>query len=268
MALTLMYITNNPSIAKIADEAGVDRIFVDLEIIGKVERQGHLDTVISRHSLEDISNIKKSLINSKLLVRVNPINDKSLEEIDEVINRGAEIIMLPMFKTSYEVKTFIKFVDGRATTCLLLETKEAVEQLNEIIKIEGIDEIHIGLNDLHISYNKKFMFELLTDGTVEHICRIIEKKYIKYGFGGIASLGNGAIPPENIIPEHYRLGSSMVILGRSFCDLKKNSLYEVKNIFNNEVKKIRAYESKVKLYLDKELDSNRLDLKNKIAKIL
>ena len=31
MALKLMYITNNPEIAKIAEEAGVYRIFVDME---------------------------------------------------------------------------------------------------------------------------------------------------------------------------------------------------------------------------------------------
>ena len=31
MALKLMYITNNPKVAKIAEEAGVDRIFVDME---------------------------------------------------------------------------------------------------------------------------------------------------------------------------------------------------------------------------------------------
>ena len=33
--LKLMYITNRPEIAGIAEEAGVYRIFVDLETIGK-----------------------------------------------------------------------------------------------------------------------------------------------------------------------------------------------------------------------------------------
>ena len=40
MALKLMYITNKPEVAKIAQNAGVDRIFVDLEIIGKEEKNG------------------------------------------------------------------------------------------------------------------------------------------------------------------------------------------------------------------------------------
>lgn len=40
MALSLMYITNKPQIAEIAESAGVDRIFVDMEYIGKADRQG------------------------------------------------------------------------------------------------------------------------------------------------------------------------------------------------------------------------------------
>lgn len=40
MPLKLMYITDQPEIAQIAESAGVDRIFVDLEYIGKSDRQG------------------------------------------------------------------------------------------------------------------------------------------------------------------------------------------------------------------------------------
>ena len=46
MALKLMYITNRPEVAQIAESAGVDRIFVDLEYIGKAQRQGGMDTAI------------------------------------------------------------------------------------------------------------------------------------------------------------------------------------------------------------------------------
>ena len=53
MALRFMYITNDEQIAKIAEACGVDWIFIDLEINGKEQRQGHLDTVISRHRIGD-----------------------------------------------------------------------------------------------------------------------------------------------------------------------------------------------------------------------
>ena len=240
-----MYITNQPEVAKIAQDAGVDRIFVDLEIIGKIERQGHLDTVISKHEIEDVSRIKEVLTSSDLLVRVNPIHEGSKEEIDEVIRRGANVVMLPMFKTRQEVEKFVEYVDGRVTTCLLLETKEAVENLQDILSVKGIDEIHIGLNDLHLAYKKKFMFELLSEGLVEALCNSIVERGIKYGFGGIARLGQGMLPAEYIIPEHYRLGSTRVILGRSFCDLKQvNS--DIEELFKSGISEIREYENELK----------------------
>ena len=62
MALKLMYITNNIDVARIAENAGVDRIFIDLETVGKQERQGGMDTVQSHHTLEDISKIKRALV--------------------------------------------------------------------------------------------------------------------------------------------------------------------------------------------------------------
>ena len=48
MALELMYITNRADVAELAQRAGVDRVFVDMEYIGKDKRQGGLDTVQSR----------------------------------------------------------------------------------------------------------------------------------------------------------------------------------------------------------------------------
>ena len=43
--LDLIYITNNPQVAKIAEDSGVDWIFVDMEFIGKDDRQGGLDKI-------------------------------------------------------------------------------------------------------------------------------------------------------------------------------------------------------------------------------
>ena len=51
MALKLMYLTNDPKIAKIAQDVSVDRIFLDLETRGKAERQANMDTVISHNSI-------------------------------------------------------------------------------------------------------------------------------------------------------------------------------------------------------------------------
>lgn len=241
-----MYLTNDEKIAKMAEDSGVDWIFVDLEINGKEERQGHLDTVISKHSLEDIKKIKKVLTKSKLMVRINPMFYGSKNEIDKVVEYGADIIMLPFFKKSEEVKQFIEYVNKKTKTCLLLETPEAVENIESILEIEGIDYLHVGLNDLHLGYKKDFMFELLADGTVEMIANKVKEKGIEYGFGGIAKIGEGNLPAENIIAEHYRLGSKMVILSRSFCDAKgATRLIQLEESFNTGVRQIREYEEQL-----------------------
>ena len=149
MALEYFYITNSPEYAKACERAGVDRIFVDMEYIGKDERQGGLDTVKNHHTVEDVKNVRAAISKSKLLVRVNPIHDGSKEEIEAVITAGADYIMLPMWKSVDEVKEFIRLVGKGAKTVLLLETDEARLCLDEVIKLDGIDEIYIGLNYLH-----------------------------------------------------------------------------------------------------------------------
>lgn len=267
--LKLMYITNNIEIAKIADDTGVDRIFVDMEIIGKKERQGGLDTVQSHHTLDDIIKIRKIIKKSELLVRVNPIHDGSEAEVRQAIQNGADVLMLPYFKTLEEIKTFFRYVDDKAKTCLLVETPEAVALIDEILMIPDVHEIHIGLNDLHLGYHKKFMFELLTDGTVQMLCEKFKKAGITYGFGGIARLGHGALPAEYIIAEHYRMGSKMAILSRSFCNTgKEYHVSEVERLFKNEVEKIRQYEKKCSDYTEEQLKENYEVLAEKVAEII
>ncbi len=246
MALKLMYITNNPVVATVAENAGVDRIWIDLEWIGKEERQSGMDTVKSNHVIEDVAKLRPFVKKSELMVRVNPLHDKSKEEIDVVIASGADLIMLPFFHSADEVKQFISLVNGRARTMLLLETKEAYEILDEIVNISGINEIHIGLNDLHLSYGMTFMFELLANGMVEKACEIIGRAKIPYGFGGVAKLGEGLLPAENVIAEHYRLGSSMAILSRTFCDTWTDKHEDtLAQIFNCGVKALRDYEAEL-----------------------
>lgn len=242
MPLKLMYITNNPDVARIAEENGVDRIWVDLETLGKEARQPGMNTVKSNHTLSDVSVIRDSISTSDLLVRVNPLNENSKNEIDEAINRGADIVMLPMFRTADDAKRFVDFVNGRAKVLLLLETIDAEKNIESIVSLDGIDEIHIGLNDLHLEHKQKFMFELLANGNVEALAKTLKKNNIPFGFGGIARLDEGKLPAQHIIAEHYRLGSSMAILSRSFCDSINNSIGIVKEQFEQGMARLRHYE--------------------------
>ena len=230
----------------------MDRIFIDMEYIGKSARQGGMNTVQCHHTVEDIRNVRSVLTKSELLVRCNPIHDATAdygsteEEIDSIVEAGADIIMLPYFKTAGEVSRFLKAVNGRCRTILLFETPDSVANLDEIIALPGIDEVFVGLNDLSLGYGKKFMFELRSDGTVEKICMKFRLKGMTYGFGGIAAIGTGMLPAEAILKEHYRLGSSMVILSRSFCNyLLIHDMDVIREKFMTGLRIIRAFESEI-----------------------
>jgi 2-keto-3-deoxy-L-rhamnonate aldolase RhmA len=268
MAMTLMYITNKTEVARIAEQSGVDWIFVDLEFHGKSERQVGRNTVISKHTIDDVKKIRSVLSRSQLLVRVNPIWTDSKHEIDTVIAAGADIIMLPYFKTLEEVETFISCVNGRGKTCLLLETPEAVTLISEIVKIQGIDFIHIGLNDLAIAHGMKFIYELLADGTIDKLAKEITKCNIAFGFGGIARVGKKKPPAEDVIAEHYRLGSSMVILARSFCDSSVNDIVMIEHTFRSGVADIRVVEQKLLSLPSSFFEQNRLSVQADILKVV
>ena len=256
--LKLMYITNDPTVAKIAADAGVDRIFIDMEVLGKAERQGGMDTVQSYHVPEDIAKVRAAVGGgTEIMARVNPLNPNSQAEIDASVENGADVIMLPMWHTADDLRRLVSMVDGRAKVMPLLETDTAADTLPEALSIPGIDQMHIGLNDLHLCYHQKFMFQLLTDGTVDRLCAELREASIPYGFGGVGRPGSGTLPAEYIIGEHYRLGSQYVILSRSFCNTEKTTdLDEIRRIFAEGVADIRRVERDCAAWTQKRFDEN------------
>ncbi|MBT8436459.1 MAG: aldolase, partial [Gammaproteobacteria bacterium] len=202
--IRLIMITNAPVLARQAQRAGIERIFVDLEQIGKQERQGHLDTLISSHSMEDVIGIRRVLDSSELIVRINPLHVESGQEIEKAIENGADILMLPMFRKAAEVAEVCAKVDGRVSVMPLVETIGAVDCLSEVVDLPGVSEIYIGLNDLHLEMGLKFMFEPLADGLLDTMAVTIKRAGLPFGFGGIARVGEGSVPGELILAEHAR----------------------------------------------------------------
>lgn len=214
--LKLMILCDDAASAIDAQNAGVDRVFYDLEFIGKAERQHGRNTVLSHNSIEDIPSIKKVMSTSELLVRTNPIHAYTKMEVEKAIEYGADVLMLPMVIDQHDAETYVKLVDGRAKVCIMIETAAALARIDKILAVKGVDELFIGLNDLHISMGLTFMFELLNDGLVEYIANKCNKANMPFGFGGIARIGEGMLPSDNILGEHVRLGSTSVILSRTF----------------------------------------------------
>ncbi len=268
--LKLMYITNNPQIAEIAADAGVDRIFIDMEVLGKQQRQGNIDSVKSAHTPEDIYRVREAIGNSaQILARVNPLNPNSEQEIDASVENGADLIMLPMWRSAQDISRFLQMVGRRAKTMPLLETKEADCSLPEVLKLQGIDELLIGLNDLHLSYGRKFMFELLADGTVARLCAQMKAAGIPYGFGGVGRPGTGLLPAQYILAEHYRLGSGCVILSRSFCNttlLRDEQL--IRETFVEGIRDIRKCEAELAAWSERDFEENRLRVCDCVQRVI
>ena len=214
--LELIQITNDPAFARRCDALDGMRLFVDLERLGKAERQAGRSTFISQHEVADVGKVKAQLRRSRLMVRVNPVNPGTRAELQAVLDAGADLLMLPMFSDAAQLRGFLRLVDGRAPVVPLLETAGALASLLEWIDTPGLAEVYVGLNDLHASLGRRFMFEPLAEGLVDQVAHVVHGRGLDFGFGGIARLDEGLLPGRDVLAEHLRLGSRSVILSRTF----------------------------------------------------
>lgn len=268
-SLQLMMIVNDPPIARYVANHGVDRIFVDLERLGKLERQGHRDTWLSRHTLEDVAKVREAIGKATLLVRLNPWHSGSPDEIEAAIGAGADLLMLPMFKTAREVEDFCRVVNGRRPVIPLAETAEAMAILPRVARLPGVAEIYIGLNDLHLSLGMRFMFEPLANGMLDEAAAQLKEIGIPFGFGGLARVGEGHLPAEMIVAEHVRLGSTRAILSRTFHRQASNLDVLLRDMdFPAEVARLRAAYRQAQSCDDGTLTRNRLAVREIVANIV
>ncbi len=215
--LTLKLITNDPQVAAYAVANGVGRIMVDIERLGKAERQAGRSTVISDHQIADVGRIRAVLPGAELLLRVNPWHAESVAEIRAGIGAGASLIMLPMARHEDEVAAAAAEASRHGVGIVpLVETTQAMVRLHRIVQVPGVREIYLGLNDLHLGLGLDFMFEPVASGLLDHLAAVVRASGLPFGFGGVATVGGGHIPAELVLAEHVRLGSRRVILSRAF----------------------------------------------------
>ena len=257
--MELFYITNEIDEAVRAEEAGVDRIFIDTEVLGKDLRQNSFDMVHNAHRLEDIQNLRDK-IKITIMTRINPVNDNTADEIEKAVLYGTDYIMLPYFKSIDEVQGTAEIINGRVKFVPLVETAEAVEILEQILNFGMADEIHIGLNDLRLSRGKKFLFEPLSDGLLDEIADLINSYKVPWGFGGLACLGRGELPSDLVISEHKRLGSTRAILSRQFRNPENREDFDL----SGELKKLRNRIEESENYTPEEKKKK----KNRVAEII
>lgn len=215
--MRFMLITNDPDIARYAEHSGIDRIFLDMEFLGKKTRQGHLDTHKAVHTFVDIEAVRSVIERAELMVRLNPLHEATQPEVDEAIRVGADRLMLPMFNTEADVCAFQKCVRGRVPITYLAETPSALSSMRSWLELLGpYDQVHIGLNDLSLGAGLTFLFEPLALGMLEEPTNLLRQSGTEFGVGGVARPGRAELPADWVLGEHVRLGSDWVILSRAF----------------------------------------------------
>jgi len=259
--MDFLQITNDPVLARRCDAIPGMRLFVDLEINGKAERQAGRNTFISTHHLDDVGRIKAELHRSQLMVRVNPLHAGTAKELDAVLGQGADLVMLPMFHTPDELQAFSRMVAGRVPIVALLETAGALRSLDDWVNTPDLWEVFVGLNDLHLSLGCRFMFEPLAQGILDRLAVRVQSQGLRFGFGGIARLDEGLLPGRWVLAEHVRMGSEAVILSRTFHRGEAAVSYE------SQVRPLRLAERELQARTAHQMEADRLRTREAIEVI-
>ncbi|MCA0213587.1 MAG: aldolase [Proteobacteria bacterium] len=259
--IDLLQVTNDPALARQCDAIEGMRIFLDLETMGKAERQAGHNTFISTHQMQDVARVKSQLRRAQLMVRVNPLHGGTAAELDAVLAQGADLVMLPMFHHAAELAAFSGLVAGRVPIVALLETAQALACLDDWVGTPGLFEVFVGLNDLHLSLGCRFMFEPLAQGHVDRVAGAAHRQGLRFGFGGIARLDEGLLPGRDVLAEHLRLGSRAVILSRTFRGDDPAAALAP------GVTALRAAEQALQLRSAQQVESDRLRIAQRIAQL-
>jgi len=235
--MVLSFITNDTAMAAAGESAGIERVLIDLERLGKAERQCGRRLFLSDHRLGDVRRMKQALGTADIMVRLDPLHAGSRWQIDQVIRDGAAIVMLPWFHRLEQAQEFIDLVEGRAAVALLVETPEAVAVLRSLCKLPGVAEIHVGLNDLSLALNRPFLFDVIADGTMDRICAILRGSGVSFGFGGIGSLSRNDLPihPEWVLAEQVLQGATRGWLSRTFREVPNSRLFQEVQVLHSAI---------------------------------
>jgi hypothetical protein len=208
----LVLFSTDPAFIRRSQSAGVQAAIIDLEWIGKQDRQVCADTEINRDTFDDLRRLRAST-SGQILCRINGFGATTANEVEQAVEAGADEILLPMVRSVEEVQAVMDQVKGRAGVGVLVETVAAVELSKELARLP-LARVYVGLNDLAIERKTESIFEALVDGTVE---RVRSAFSVPFGFGGLTLPDCGhPIPCRLLIGEMARLNCRFSFLRRSF----------------------------------------------------
>lgn len=244
----LWLFTTDEMMARRAIDAGVAGIVIDWEYVGKEDRQRGGDFECNYDTFEDLERIRK-VAGAKIVCRINAFGHKTADEVSSALRGGADILLLPMVKAPEEVERFLKLVDGRTKTGILVETSAAVSRARDLAALP-VDYVYVGLNDLAISRRSPSIFEAIADGTTERMREVFSRQ--QFGFGGITLVDRGfPIPCFLLMAEMARLRCTFGFLRRSFKrDIQGNDM-------ESEVRKIKETNQRLTVQTEHEKEACR-----------
>ena len=211
MSLELLLFSADPAYVGAASDAGVSLV-VDWETAGKRERQRGRDTQIAGETFDDLLRVRAAT-SAPVAVRVHGPGPRTVAEVEQAIEGGADEILLPMVRTPAQVEAVLARVDGRCTVGILIETVDAVASAADLGTLP-VSRAYVGLNDLSIELGNSSIFVPLVDGTLDRLRAALP---CRFGFGGLTVPDRGApVPSRILIGEMARVGCEFGVLRRSF----------------------------------------------------
>jgi hypothetical protein len=234
--LTLTLLHHDPAWIRAAAEAGVERIGLDIERLHKERRQRSVaDARIQQHELSDFLAIETNAPTLSRFARLNPWHPGSAEEIEQALSYGTTSLMLPYFRSVDEPAAFIQQIAGRARVVLLFETFASVVRIHEVLQLEGISEVMVGMNDLHLESQLHNPFEICASPLMDMIAAQVHARGLTFGFGAVAALTDSLpVSPDLLLARMAQLGVTSTWISRSLL----KSLAEPKHL-SNEIERIR-----------------------------
>ena len=234
--------------AEAMSKLGWDSITIDMQ-------HGQIDYSSSIPMIQAISNS-----NISILTRV-PWNEPGI--IMKMLDLGVTGIIAPMINTKEECEKFISYcfypplgqrsfgpmrsilhygadyhskANANIMTFAMIETKQAIENLDSIMQVPNLTGVYIGPADMSSSYGLKPKFDVKDDPVFSNI-KLIAEKAKKYNL--IAGIHNGS---TKYAKEMINLGYKFVTISsdyRAMTTYAQSIINEMKNI--REKKEDKTY---------------------------
>ena len=236
----------NSFTAEAMSKMGWDSITIDMQ-------HGLNDYNTSISMLQVIANS-----NAVALTRV-PWNEPGI--IMKMLDLGVMGVIAPMINTKKECEDFVSYcnysprgqrsfgpmraqlvygsdyydnANDQIISLAMIETKEAVENIDEILSVPNLTGVYIGPGDMSSSYGFKPQFDVKEDPVYANI-KMIAKKAMKNG--KIAGIHNGTV---KYAKEMIEMGYKFVTVSSDFRSMSTHAQNIVNEMKNNEKGKLSS----------------------------